>query len=292
MQLAALGGARLASTADLHAPPRIHAPPTALRVGVAEPREPSQIGGGLRVRSLTIGPDGSTGNATADSALRTASVIDEVLRERFKRSGIDGAGGVVELVVHTPDKRNAYWDREYRRIELGDGDGKQWGPFGASASVMAHEMYHGVIDTEVQLDYEQPEQAAIHESLADVFAAGVVASWRIGEDVVTPGVPGDWIRDLASPKIAHLRDAKAAGGQAHALSGVASLAAVRAAEQLGRDELQVVWYRALVDHLPDAAGFTDLARATVASAGGLYGRDSPQQRAVAQAWESVGVLVA
>jgi Zn-dependent metalloprotease len=299
MQLAAQGGARLASVHDLHSPPHIHAPPREvpafvaphrLRVAAALPFDPSRIGGGLKVASLALRADGTTGDALADAAMRTAARIDQVLEQRFGRDGVDGRGGSIELVVHAPDASNAYWDQGARRIELGDGDGVRWGAFATSASVMAHELYHGVVDAEVRLDYEQAEQAALHESLADVFAAGVVGSWRIGEDVVTPGVDGDAIRDLAHPAIAHLRDARRGGGQPHALSGVASLAAVRAAEQLGDEAVQLVWYRALVAHLRDGAGFTDAARATIDAAAELHGASSAAVRAVTQAWESVGVL--
>lgn len=290
MQLAAMPGARLASIADLHSPPTIHAPPARLRVAIAAPFDPGAVGHGLRVTSLALREDGSTGDAEADAALRTASIVDRALSERFGRDGIDGRGGSVELVVHAPDATNAYWDQQARRVELGDGDGARWGAFAGSLSVMAHELYHGVIDAEVQLDYAVAEQAALHESLADVFAAGVVGSWRIGEDVLTPTVPGDAIRDLSRPDVAHVDAATRAGGESHALSGVASLAAVRSGARIGNDVMQRIWYQALVAELPDGASFVDAARATVAAAGRLHGAGSEQQLAVEQAWESVGVL--
>lgn len=291
MQLAAIPGARLASVHDLHTPATIHAPPSRLRVAIAAPFDPDAVGHGLRVKSLALRADGTTGDAQADAAMRTASIVDRALTDRFGRDGVDGRGGSVELVVHAPDATNAYWDQEAGRIELGDGDGARWGAFAGSLSVMAHELYHGVIDAEVHLDYEVAEQAALHESLADVFAAGIVGSWRIGEDVITPNVPGDAIRDLAHPDVAHMDAANQAGGESHALSGVASLAAVRAADRLGGEAMQRVWYEALVGLLPDGARFADAARATVAAAAKLHGAGSEQQLAVEQAWESVGVLV-
>lgn len=300
MQLAATGGARLAGVRDLHGPPHIHSPPAEspmpairagrLRVAAARPYEPGQTGFGLRVASLKVRDDGTTGDVQADAALRTAARVDAYLSATFGRDGIDGRGGSVELVVHAPDRTNAYWDGPESRVELGDGDGRAWGAFSESLSVMAHELYHGVIDAEVRLDYSVPEQAAIHESLADVFAAGVTGSWRIGEDVMTPGVAGDAIRDLAAPEYRHVRDTGRAGGESHALSGVASLAATRAASVLGATDMQRVWYRALVNHLVDGAGFRDAARATVLAATSMFGQDSPQRTAVLQAWESVGVL--
>lgn len=291
MQLAATPGSRLAGVADLHAPPTIHAPPTRLRVGIAEPFDPEYTGPGLRVRTLTLRADGTTGDAHADAALRTASIVDRALESRFGRNGIDGRGGSVELVVHAPDATNAYWDKRTRRVELGDGDGARWGAFAGSLSVMAHELYHGVIDAEVRLDYEVAEQAALHESLADVFAAGVVGSWRIGEDVMTPDVPGDAIRDLQRPEVANMDAATRAGGKPHALSGVASLAAVRSADSIGSEAMQRIWYIALVDELQDGAGFTEAARATAAAAARLHGAGSSEHLAVEQAWQSVGVLV-
>lgn len=311
MRLAATSiESRPAGLMETHASPRIHAPPTAsvatatattdarpaimagrLRVAAALPYTPGDaVGGALKVSSLALRADGTTGDAVADRALRTAAVIDGALLTRFGRDGVNGRGGAIELVVHAPDRNNAYWDGPTSRVELGDGDGTQWGAFGDSVSVVAHELYHGVIDAEVKLDYEQAEQAAIHESLADVFAAGVVGSWRIGEEVITPGVAGDAIRDLAAPDVKHLRDAKRVG-EPHALSGVASLAAVRAAKEIGSDQMQQVWYHALVDQMADGAGFSEAARATARQAAVLYGDHSMQHQAVIDAWESVGVTL-
>jgi Zn-dependent metalloprotease len=264
-----------------------------LTVAVAQPFDADHSWrDGLRVASLKVGADGTTGDVAADAALRTAATVDAYLATQLGRDGVDGRGGRVELVVHAPDRTNAYWDAERGRIELGDGDGTNWGPFGSSVSVVAHELYHGVIDAEVRLDYEQAEQAAIHESLADVFAAGVVGSWRIGGDVITPGIDGDVIRDLEKPDVSHLTDAAKAGGESHALAGIASLAAVRVAAQLGTASTQSVWYRALVDHLPDGAGFAETARATIAAVQALRPGDTAARAAVEQAWESVGVVFA
>jgi Zn-dependent metalloprotease len=245
--------------------------------------------GALRVSTLAQRADGTTGNEDADRALRTAAVVDGVLLQRFGRDGVNGKGGAIELVVHAPDRYNAYWDNANQRIELGDGDGKEWGSFGGSVSVVAHEIYHGVIDTEVKLDYSDAEQGALHESFADVFAAGVVGSWQIGEDVITPGTPGDSIRDLAKPSVDNMTNAMRAGGSPHALSGVASLAAVRTADKVGSDAMQRIWYRALVDDLVDGANFVQAAKATAAAAARMFGTGSKEHDAVVTAWESVGV---
>ncbi len=300
MRLEATPTARLAGTTDLHDPAHIHAPPTALAmpairdgrltVAAARPfRDGDVPDGSLRVTSLSIGHDGTTGDALADTALHTAATVDAYLGSTLGRNGIDGHGGRVEMVVHAPDRTNAYWDATNHRVELGDGDGSQWGPFAGSLSVVAHELYHGVIDSEVKLDYNQPEQAAIHESLADVFAAGVTGSWEIGADVMTPGVDGDSIRDLAKPDVTSLKQASRAGGEAHQLSGIASLAAYRVAGKLGMQDAQRVWYEALTKYLPDGAGFAQTATATIEAVAALHPGDAAARAAVEQAWESVGV---
>lgn len=234
------------------------------------------------------------GDAIALRARDNASAVEGLLQSRFGRNGWDGKGSDLTVAVHMPERNNAVWVTNSQRVDFGDGDGKLFDPLGNSLGVAAHEIYHGVIDSEVKLDYSKPQQAAIHESLADVFALGVTggsgkSGWEIGADVFTPAKSGDAIRDLATPQVGHMKDARSARGESHALSGIPSLAAVRAAESIGRDDMQRVWYHALADHLPSNAGFIRLARATVQSASDLFGASSSQVTAVRQAWESVGV---
>lgn len=246
-------------------------------------------GGAKQLVPVVLDSHGVTGDPIADRAIRNVRQVDGVLAARLGRNGIDGRGGGVGIVVHASDPRNAYWSARDNAIELGSGDGELFAPLGDSLSVVAHELYHGVIDSEVRLDYTSEEQGAVHESLADVFAATVTGSWRVAEDVYTPKQSGDALRDMASPRIAHMRDANQAGGQAHYLSGIPSLAAVRASSVLGLAGLQRTWYVALTRHLADGADIAEAARATVAAAAELYGSSSRELSAVADAWRSVGV---
>jgi Zn-dependent metalloprotease len=63
---------------------------------------------------------------------------------------------------------NAFWDGA--QMVYGDGDGRLFGRFTAALEVIAHELSHGVIQHEANLDYSD-EAGALNESFADVFGA-------------------------------------------------------------------------------------------------------------------------
>lgn len=235
-----------------------------------------------------------------DQALATAYgnavKVDTFLREQLGRDGWDGRGAPLRIVVHapnedgTPGMNNAYWDSTTKRVYLGDGDGQLFSPLGNGLDVLVHETTHAIVDAEVNLRYEG-QQGGINESWADVL--GTLADgrdWRIGEDVFTPGTPGDEIRDLERPRFGHVDEIPAGTSlEPHDYSGVPSLAAVRVADRIGRTEMGRIWYEALVDHLDSRAGFAGAARATLDAAAELHGTRSEHVNAVLDAWKSVGV---
>jgi Zn-dependent metalloprotease len=235
------------------------------------------------------------GDTIALEAFRNAERVDNFLRTTFQRNGWDGKGGALEVVVHVPDEggaklNNAYWDNDRGRIYFGDGDGRVFAPLAGSLDVMAHETAHAIVDSEVKLRYSG-QQGAINESFGDII--GSLADpddWLIGEDVFTPGVPNDAIRDLAKPRFSHTNQIPPGTDPGvHDLSGIPSLAAVRVAEKVGRNDMGQIWYRALTDHLDSRAGYSGAARATMSAAHELFGSDSAQFAAVRDAWKSVGV---
>lgn len=233
---------------------------------------------------------------TIAAAHGNAIRVDEFLRTKFARDGWDGKGAPLRIVVHAPNEdgtpamNNAYWDNLTKRIYLGDGDGELFAPLGNSLDVLVHEATHAVVDAEVNLRYEG-QQGGINESWADVLATlADQDDWLIGEDVFTPGTPGDAIRDLENPRFGHVKDLpKEAVIEPHDYSGIPSLAAVQVAKQLGRDEMGRIWYSALVDHLNSRAGYAGAARATLDAAATLHGHDSSQVAVVQDAWKAVGV---
>lgn len=235
-------------------------------------------------------------DATIAQAHRHAVEVDDFLRTTFGRNGWDGKGAPIRIVVHAPNDdgsphlNNAYWDKQSRRIYLGDGDGVIFAPLGNSRDVVMHETVHAIVDSEVNLRYTG-QQGGINESWADVLASiADPDDWLIGEDVYTPDQPGDSIRDLSNPRFGHVKQLpKETELEPHDYSGIPSLAAVRVADQLGRSQMGQIWYNALVDHLDSRAGFAGAARATLDSAAALFGAASSEVQAVKQAWLSVGV---
>lgn len=222
-----------------------------------------------------------------------AIVVDRFIREKLGRNGWDDKGSPLRIVVHAPNNNNsavAEWDENSQRIYLSDGDGEMFGPMGDSLDVIAHEAMHGVIRSHFNVRYEG-QQGGIDESWADVF--GVLVddkNMRIGEDSFTPGIDGDEIRDLRNPRYGHVEQLpKEQTLGVHDLSGIPSLAAVRVADAIGKEQMGSIWYNALVGHLSTNAGYSGAARATIDAAVELHGFESKEVQAVRDAWRSVGV---
>ncbi len=302
----------MSSIAPFHG--RVGAPPQpVLPVAPAAPAGPAAAPlptaaaapkGRVEVWDMTSGIEqpvtGAALLASRDKAITTAAKhaakVDDFLRTQFGRDGWDGKGSPMRIVVHapnedgTPNMNNAYWDNLTKRIYLGDGDGELFGPLGGALDVLVHEATHAIVDSEVNLRYEG-QQGGINESWADVLASlADKRDWRIGEDVFTPGTPGDAIRDLENPRFGHVDQLpEGAVIEPHDYSGIPSLAAVRVADKLGKDEMGRIWYSALVDHLDSRAGYAGAARATLDAAAQLHGAESDAVSVIVDAWKSVGV---
>jgi Zn-dependent metalloprotease len=250
-------------------------------------------------KGLDVVAQRSGGPVSADRDVQVAfengrAVLDYVQRE-FGRSSFDGRGTMLKLRVHAPDpltnepnSNNAFWFNDEQRIWLGDGDGETFAPLGGGRDVVAHEFFHGVIDSEVELAYVG-QSGALHESFSDVLASGIDGNWQIGEDVYTPGTRGDALRDLSKLTWTDWRTFPGGEDEVHAMSEVPSHAAFLVGSKLGAGELRRIWYAALTDHLRAEAGFAGARDATIAAARALYGASSSQAQAVVDAWSAVGI---
>ena len=84
-------------------------------------------------------------------------------------------------------------------MTYGDGDGIQFSNLAGAFDVTAHEITHGITQSTAALEYEG-QSGALNESYSDVMAAMADnANWTIGEDVYTPSISGDALRDLSNP---------------------------------------------------------------------------------------------
>ncbi|HEU4412839.1 MAG TPA: M4 family metallopeptidase [Polyangiaceae bacterium] len=225
-------------------------------------------------------------------------------QQLFGRDSYDGAGAALTSSVHyVQNYVNAFWNGT--QMVYGDGDGVQSGSLALSFDVTAHELTHAVTEHESNLVY-QDEPGAINEAMSDVFGAvceafadGAVTAdtWKVGEDVWTPGVAGDALRYLNNPTLdgystdfypERLLGFEDYGG-VHANSGIANHAFYLLAvggkhvrnktpdvtvPALGLEKAGQIWYRANTQYLTVSSGFASLRAALKQAATDLYGADA------------------
>jgi Zn-dependent metalloprotease len=233
----------------------------------------------------------------------------------YQRNSIDGQGLHLNATVHYgQDYDNAFWNGQ--QMVFGDGDGTIFNRFTIALDVIGHELTHGVTGSEVNLTYFG-QSGALNESVSDVFgslikqyAAGETvdqADWLIGEGLLT--FPGQSLRSMKAPGTAYdnnvmgkdpqpadmqhyVRTGQDNGG-VHLNSGIPNRAFYLAATALGGhawEKAGQIWYDTVRDRtLRPSANFATFASHTVANAGRRYGSGGAEQRAVADAWQQVGV---
>ncbi|MEP6478710.1 MAG: M4 family metallopeptidase [Rhodoglobus sp.] len=240
----------------------------------------------------------------------------DLFHDVYGRNSIDGRGLPLDASVHYGrDYDNAFWNGE--RMVFGDGDGEVFASFTAAASVIGHELTHGVTQYTAGLTY-QGQSGALNESISDVFGVLVeqyarrqsvsAATWLIGEGIFTAKVHGRALRSMKAPgtaydddvlgkdpQPAHMRDYVETTddfGGVHLNSGIPNRAFYLVAEALGGNAWEhagQVWYDTITGTLSPSASFTDFAKATVVAAKSRYGEDSSVSTAVAGGWTGVGV---
>lgn len=158
--------------------------------------------------TLLITEGGSSADTIAQTAHNYTGTTYDYYWSRHGRDSLNNAGMTLISSVHYVDPwsgpNNAFWTGS--QMAYGDGDGVNYGPFGNGLDVVAHELTHGVTQFTTGLVY-QDEPGALNEALSDIFGAATEAwarglsanTWRLGEDVYTPGVPGDAFRYMNNP---------------------------------------------------------------------------------------------
>jgi Zn-dependent metalloprotease len=216
------------------------------------------------------------------------------------------------------DYNNAFWDGQ--RMVFGDGDGELFNRFTIALDVIGHELTHGVTEDEAQLIYAY-QSGALNESISDVFGSLVKqrtlnqtadqADWLIGAGLFTASVHGVALRSMKAPGTAYddpvlgkdpqpadmshfVRTLQDNGG-VHINSGIPNHAFYLVAIGLGGyawEKAGHIWYDTLRDsRLKSNTGFRRFAQLTLANAGRLFGADSPEQKAVRDAWSGVGIVI-
>jgi thermolysin len=235
-------------------------------------------------------------------------------------TSIDGTTSLITSRVHYGKRyNNAFWNGQ--QMTYGDGDGQLFSPL-TSLDIAGHEMTHGVTEFTANLVYAD-ESGALNESISDVFGALVERyskgessnTWKIGEDVYNPSVPGDALRYMDNPHAANDNGYTANddpdhyseryqgsqdNGGVHVNSGIANYVFYLLAQGgthhlggsmsgIGADAAGDIWYTALTNYMTSSTNFQQARQATIAAASALYGVSSAQANAVAQAWSLCGV---
>lgn len=147
--------------------------------------------------------DTDCGDSAAQAAHDNAKKVYDYYMDTFGRDSIDGNGMELISTVHYDlDYNNAFWNGS--QMVYGDGDGQLFSPLSGALDVIAHELTHGVTEKTAGLVYED-EPGALNESMSDVMgmfaeasSTGAIDS-QMGEDVWTPAVANDALRDMADP---------------------------------------------------------------------------------------------
>ena len=262
----------------------------------------------------------ATGDPAVDEAYDALGETYDFFWQVHRRDSIDDLGmPLIGTVHYGQGYENAFWNGE--QMVFGDGDGELFLRFTRSLEVVAHELVHGLIESEAALVYfNQP--GALNESISDVFGvltrqrrlaqSAAEADWLIGAELLTDKVQGVALRSMANPGTAyddpllgrdpqpsHMRDfieTRSDNGGVHLNSGIPNRAFYLAAMAIGGyawEQAGRIWYDTLCDpQLRNDADFATFARLSIAHAARSYGAYSRQAEAVQEAWLGVGVLTA
>ncbi|MPM39639.1 Bacillolysin [bioreactor metagenome] len=230
-----------------------------------------------------------------------AGVVYDYYKAKFNRNSINGAGLAIKSSVHySRNYVNAGWTGT--QMIYGDGDGVNSVALSGGLDVIAHEITHGVDQYEADLVY-QNQSGALNESMSDAFGVFVEYyaqnskfDWLMGEDIWTPKVANDALRDISDPTKygdpAHMNNyvnTTQDNGGVHTNSGIPNKACYLITSNIGVEKAEQIYYRALTQYMTASTNFS-AARACLAQAAtDLYGAGSAEVTAVHNAFSSVGV---
>jgi bacillolysin len=249
-----------------------------------------------------------------DAHFNSEKVYEYYLEEHGRNSLDDKGMPIISRVHYGTNYNNAFWNGY--QMTYGDGDGSYMVPLSAGLDVAAHEMTHGVITNSADLNYRF-QSGALNESFADIFGALIDdENWELGEDIMGPGAKADGresLRSLSDPSKYPVKEdyvpyGNGGGmypshmdefydlprhldnGGVHINSSIINHAAYLTAQDIGRDALGQIYYRAITTYLTPTSDFSDARKAIIQSAVDLYGEGSPEVEAAAGGFDQVGIV--
>lgn len=244
--------------------------------------------------------------AAVDAHFFTGKVYD-YYKSHFNRNSWDDAGGRLRNVVHYRSRyNNAFWNGII--MTYGDGDGVVFASLAGAFDVIVHEITHGVTQATAALEY-RGQSGALNESYSDVIACMADSgNWQIGEDVYTPSVGGDALRDLSDPHQGGSGPADRGwqpatmneylytpytsdydNGEVHTNSGIPNHAAYYVASSIGHARTEQIYYRTLAYYLTPKSVFIDARLLSLQATADLYGGGGAEYAAVAAGFDNVGI---
>ncbi|WFQ79845.1 M4 family metallopeptidase [Xenorhabdus sp. SF857] len=241
----------------------------------------------------------------------------EFYKKIFGRNSLDNKGIKLVATVHYgKNYLNAFWTR--KQMIFGDGDGKYFNRFTSAIDIIAHELTHGVIESEAGLDYIY-QSGALNESISDVFGIMVKqyvnnqkvdeSNWLLGQGLLGPKFNPEnksevGLRTFINPGSAFSGDKQVGhmdlyedlpfiidNGGVHIHSGIPNRAFYLVAMALGGyawEKAGKIWYETLLDkRLSSDADFEDFARLTIDNAEKLFSKKTSD--IVSHGWKEVGV---
>ena len=252
------------------------------------------------------------GDAPTDAAHDNAGLTYNYFFAAFGLDSYDGAGHAMRSTTHFGlNYNNAFFCNDACAAQFGsspdgaqwaygDGDGVQFSPLSQALDVVAHEITHAVTDDTAGLIY-QGQSGALNESYSDVFGVMVdTGDFQLGEDVYTPGTPGDALRDMQNPELAnqpgHITDFRYTlfdNAGVHINSGIPNKALYHLVTDpgygIGRPAAQQIYYRALTMYLTPTSNFIANLTALQQAATDLHGAGSTQATAIRKSQAAVGI---
>ncbi|MGW8379627.1 M4 family metallopeptidase [Streptomyces sp. ODS28] len=268
--------------------------------------------------------DGTPSNAqtAAVDAHYGAAATWDYYKNTHGRSGIRGDGvGAYSRVHYGNNYVNAFWQDSCFCMTYGDGQGNSK-PLTA-IDVAGHEMSHGVTAATAKLVYSG-ESGGLNEATSDIFGTAVefsannssdVGDYLIGEKIDING-NGSPLRYMDKPsKDGASKDAwysgiggvdvhyssgpanhffylLSEGSGAKVINGVpydSPTSDGKPVTGIGRSAAEKIWYKALTERFTSNTNYAGARTGTLQAAADLYGQDSAQYNAVANAWAAVNV---
>jgi Zn-dependent metalloprotease len=254
-------------------------------------------------------------DAAVNEAYDHSGTTYDFYLKRFDRDSLDNKGMAIISTVHVGKKlNNAFWNG--RQMAYGDGDGVIFSRFTQSLDVVGHELTHGVVAHECNLEY-RGESGALNEHFADVFGSLVsqwkkqqsvdIAPWTIGQEIMGPGTKAKSLRTFKAERAfendanlgsdqqpKHMRNfykGSADNGGVHLNSGIPNHAFYLFAKALGGNAWEAaggIWYEAM-RKLSSTSSFSDMTRTTQMIATANHGANGAVTKALNTAWKSVGL---